>query len=71
MLKTFEEKVSYAIEKIKALKEEKAALEKQLEELRNIVRLRDQEIERMSSEKVQIRGQLEGLFNELESIELK
>jgi prefoldin subunit 5 len=71
MLQTFEEKITYAIEKIKSLKEENAALEKRIGELEDLVRSRDQEVERLVAEKSAIKSQIESLFNELETIELK
>ena len=71
MLKTFEEKLTYAIEKVKTLKEEKNNLEREIEGLRDSLRLKDQEIERLTLERSTIKTQIEDLFNELESIELK
>lgn len=71
MLKTFEEKLTYAIEKVKTLKEEKNNLEREIEGLRDSLRLKDQEIERLTLERSTIKAQIEDLFNELESIELK
>lgn len=71
MLKTFEEKITYAIEKVKQLKEEKFALEKKIEELEDVISVKDQEIEKLTLEKAAVKAQIEDLFNELESIELK
>ncbi len=71
MLKTFEEKITYAVEKVKILKEEKSSLEKRIGELESIIGSKDQEIEKLTSERVNIKAQIEDLFNELESIELK
>jgi chromosome segregation ATPase len=70
-LKTFEEKITYAVEKIKLLKEEKNNLEKQIEELGNMLKSKNREIDELIVEKASIKTQLEDLFNELESIELK
>lgn len=70
-LKTFEEKITYAVEKIKILKEEKNSLEKKVAEFDSVIRQKEQEIERLASEKTYIKTQLEDLFNELDSIELK
>ena len=71
MLKTFEEKITYAVEKIKMLKEEKNNLVKQLEELEDMIRSKDNEIDKLMVEKASIKTQIEDLFNELDSIELK
>lgn len=71
MLKTFEEKIAFAVEKVKTLKEEKNNLEKRIQELEGALRLKDQEIERLNGEKGSIKKQIEGLLGELESIELK
>ncbi len=71
MLKTFEEKITYAVEKVKILKEEKSGLEKRIGELESIIDSKNQEIEKLTSERVNIKSQIEDLFNELESIELK
>ena len=71
MLKTFEEKITYAVEKIKLLKEEKNNLVKQLEELESMIKSKDNEIDKLMLEKASIKTQLEDLFNELDLIELK
>ncbi len=71
MLKTFEEKITYAVEKIKMLKEEKSNLDNRIEELENILKLKQQEIDKLMLEKASIKTQIEDLFNELESVELK
>ena len=71
MLNTFEEKISYAVEKIKMLKEEKNNLGKQIEEFERIIKAKDNEIDKLMVEKASIKNQLEELFNELDSIELK
>ncbi len=70
MLKTFEEKITYAVEKIKILKEEKNKLDKRIEELENMLRLKEQEVDKLMVEKASIKTQIEDLFNELDSIEL-
>jgi chromosome segregation ATPase len=70
MLKTFEEKISYAVEKIKILKDEKTGLEKRVEELESMLKSRDEEIDKLQAEKTSIKTSIEDLFNELESIEL-
>ena len=71
MLNTFEEKITYAVEKIKMLKEEKNNLVKQIEDLERVMKSKDNEIDKLMVEKASIKTQLEDLFNELDSIELK
>ncbi|MBI5213091.1 MAG: hypothetical protein HY957_06930, partial [Nitrospirae bacterium] len=58
ILKTFEEKITYAVEKVKALKEEKYNLEKRIEELEDAVRSKDLEIEHLVMEKASVKGQI-------------
>ncbi len=69
-LKVFEEKISYAIEKIKTLKDEKAALENRIVELEMIIKQKDAEIENLNEDKYKIKGQIEELVRELDSIQL-
>ncbi|MEW5746733.1 MAG: cell division protein ZapB [Nitrospirota bacterium] len=71
MFKTFEEKISFAIDKIKTLKEEKTALQKRVDELEGMLRSREQEIEKLAAEKTSIKAQIENLFTELEAIEVR
>lgn len=71
VLKTFDEKIAIAVEKVRALKEEKERLERRVEELENAARLKDMEIERLGMEKSSIKNQIEDLLNELETIGLK
>ncbi len=71
MLKTFEEKITYAVEKVKALKEEKIALEKRVSDLEKKIVLKDQELERQTIEKASIKKQIEELLTELDTLELK
>ena len=68
MLKTFEEKITYAVEKVKMLKEDKVKLEKRIEELEDIIKSKDREIDKLTGEKSAIRTQIEDLFHELDSI---
>lgn len=70
-LKTFDEKIAIAVEKVRSLKEEKERLERRVKELEDAVRLKDSEIERLSIEKSSIKNQIEDLLNELETIGLK
>lgn len=71
VLKTFEEKIAIAVEKVRALKEEKERLERRVKELEDAARLKDMEIERLGMEKSSIKNQIEDLLNELETIGLK
>lgn len=69
-LQKFEEKIGAAIEKVKALKEEKSVLERKIRELESMLNDKIQEIEALRSEKRSISGQIEDLINELETIEI-
>lgn len=69
ILKTFEEKISYVVEKIKALKEENTNLELKVMELEEALHAKDQEIERLAGEKTSVRTQIEELLKVLELIE--
>lgn len=69
-LKTLEEKISTAIDKIKNLKEEKILLERKVRELESLLNQKNSEVDRLVSEKSSIKGQIEGLLNELDGIEL-
>ncbi|BCB96653.1 hypothetical protein JZK55_15750 [Dissulfurispira thermophila] len=71
VLKTFDEKIAIAVEKVRSLKEEKERLEKRVKELEDALRLKDIEIERLGMEKSSIKNQIEDLLNELETIGLK
>lgn len=70
-LKVFEEKIAYAIEKIKNLKDEKAALENRIAELEMIIKQKDAEIENLNEDKYKIKGQIENLVRELDNIQLQ
>ncbi len=70
-LRTFEEKIAVAVEKVRTLKEEKNSLERRVEELEDALRLKDMEIERLTLEKSAVKSQIEDLLNELESIGMK
>jgi chromosome segregation ATPase len=69
-LKNLEEKISAAVDRVKALKEEKILLEKKIRDLEGLLNEKNQEIEAMKSEKSVIGSQLEELLNELETIEI-
>ncbi|RME66300.1 MAG: cell division protein ZapB, partial [Nitrospirae bacterium] len=64
------EKISGAIEKVKALKQERDSLRQRVSELEALVSQKDQEIETLKAERTSLRGQLEELLRELESIQL-
>ncbi len=68
-LKDLDEKIAGAINKVKTLKAEKAVLEKRVSELEQALGERQAEIERLTSEKSDVRSQIESLLDELESIE--
>lgn len=70
LLKTFEERLALAIEKIKALKQEKENLQKRVKELEEMVKTKEMEIDNILSEKNSIKKQIEKLLNDLESLEL-
>ena len=68
-LKNLEEKITAAVERVKALKEEKIGLEKKIRELQSLLDEKSQEVESLKSEKRSIGTQLEELLNELETTE--
>jgi uncharacterized protein involved in exopolysaccharide biosynthesis len=70
-LKTVDEKIAYAIDKVKALKEGKSALERHLASIEETVKAKDREIEKLLAEKAAVKNQIEALLKELESIQLK
>lgn len=69
ILKTFEEKITIAVQKIKNLKDERDSLVKKVNELEYIIQNKDQEIEKLTTEKIEIKNQIEKLLKELESIQ--
>jgi len=69
-LKNLEEKITAAVEKVKALKDEKTLLERKIKDLEAIVDEKNQEIHALKSEKSSIGSQLEELLGELETIEI-
>lgn len=69
-LRNLDEKIAEAISRVKALKEEKLALERRVRELEMIVNEKNEEIERLKSEKLTVRGQIEDLLREIESLEI-
>lgn len=69
-LKNLEDKITGAIEKVKRLKEEKAAFELRIKELEARLSDKDHEIEKLQAEKTAIKSQVEGLLNELDALEV-
>lgn len=68
-LKSLEEKISIAVERVKSLKEENNLLERKVRDLEGVVDEKNQEIEALRSEKSSIGVQIAELLNELEAIE--
>jgi chromosome segregation ATPase len=68
-LKILEDKIATTIERVKTLKEEKASMEKRIKELEGLLNDKNQELENMRSEKSVVKSQIEGLLNELDSLE--
>ena len=68
-LKSLEEKISTAIERVKTLKEEKVLFERKIRELERLLDEKSQEVEYLRSEKNVIKNQLESLLSELDSLE--
>ncbi len=69
-LKNLEEKIAAAVERVKALKEEKNDLEKKIKILEALLSEKSQELESLKSEKGSIAVQLEELLHELEATEI-
>lgn len=69
-LKNLEEKITAAVEKVKALKEDKSILERKIKDLETLLNERDHEIESLRKEKNSIGSQLEELLSELETLEV-
>jgi chromosome segregation ATPase len=68
-LKSLEDKISTAIERVKTLKEEKFLFEKKIRELERLLDEKSQEVEILRSEKNVIKNQLESLLTELDTLE--
>ncbi len=69
-LKNLDEKIANAVSRVKALKDENVLLERRIKELEAQLDQKNMEIEKLSSEKIAIKSQVEDLLNELETIEL-
>ncbi|MGC2064240.1 MAG: cell division protein ZapB [Thermodesulfovibrionales bacterium] len=68
-LKNLEEKINAAVERVKALKEEKTLLEKKIRDYESVLEDKNREIEVLKSEKSSIGSQIQELLDELETIE--
>lgn len=68
-LKEVDNKIAAAISKVRTLKEEKLILEKMVSELEAQLDLKNQEVANLSSNNIAIKGQIEELLNELETLE--
>lgn len=68
-LKEVDNKITSAISKVKALKEEKLILEKMVSDLEAQLAQKNQEVAKLSSNNIAIQNQIEELLNELETIE--
>lgn len=69
-LKNLEEKIATAVERVKALKEEKISLEKKIRELESLLDDKNREVESLKDEKTLIKSQVEELLQELETLEI-
>jgi len=69
-LKNLEEKIATAVEKVKALKEEKISLERKVRELESLLDDKNREVEALKDEKMSIKSQIEELLEELETLEI-
>ncbi len=67
-LKSLEEKISTAIERVKSLKEEKVLYDRKIRELERLLDEKSQEVEYLRSEKNAIKNQLEALLSELDAL---
>ena len=70
-LKSLEDKITTAIERVKTLKEEKTLLERRIKELEGLLDEKNQEVEQLRAEKNVIKSQLEGLLKEIETLDLE
>lgn len=69
-LKGLDEQISGAINKVKALKEEKLVLEQRVKDLEVLLNEKNQEVLRLSSDKAVIKSQIEELLGELDTLEV-
>jgi chromosome segregation ATPase len=68
-LKSLEDKIAVAIERVKTLKDEKAEGERKIKELERMLDDKSEEAEQLRSERNLVKSQLEALLNEIEAIE--
>ncbi len=68
-LKNLEEKIAVAVERVKALKEEKTLLERKIRDLEALLNEKNGEIEALRTEKSSIGSQIEELLSELEAFQ--
>jgi FtsZ-binding cell division protein ZapB len=61
-----DQKIQFAIDKIKMLKAEKEELQKRIANLEEIIKTKNQEIENLQSEREMIKKQIEELLKELD-----
>jgi chromosome segregation ATPase len=69
-LKNLEEKIATAVDRVKALKEEKISLERKIRELESLLEEKNREVESLKDEKTSIKSQVEELLEELETLEI-
>lgn len=69
-LKNLEEKINAAVERVKALKEEKTLLERKLRDFESALEDKNREIEALKTEKSSIGSQIQELLDELDTIEV-
>lgn len=67
-LKSLEDKITTAIERVKTLKEEQFVMQRKIKELEGMLNEKNEEIEQLRYEKDIIRNQIEGLLDELETL---
>lgn len=70
-LKSLEDKIATAIERVKTLKEEKTLFERRIKELERLLDEKNLEVEQLRAEKNTIKSQLETLLNELDTLEVE
>ena len=69
-LKNLEEKIATAVDRVKALKEDKISLERKIRELEALLGDKNREVESLKNEKTLIKSQVEELLEELENLEI-
>jgi uncharacterized coiled-coil DUF342 family protein len=70
-LRSLEDKIATAIERVKTLKEEKAITDRKIQELEEMLDEKNQELQQLRAEKNLVKTQLETLLGEIESIEFE